>query len=171
MVVGSKALSSEHEGRSTGTCYSHVSNEGHHERQPPLARRGSQRRDKSATATTTLQVFCSPTIQCFNMARVVPGSHTYIDLKSLLASQHPAPDLRINEFEELRDKFLKGIVDYSNRAIEEITRRRSVHVQELKKIAEKKQSAETETTACKVNEIKLMEGMYLCILVTIWCSH
>ena len=94
------------------------------------------------------------------MARIAPGSHAYIDLKSLLASQHPSADLRLHEFTELRDRFLKGIADYSNRALEEITRRRDSHVLELKKNEERRRSVEAETTACKVKEIKLMEGRF-----------
>ena len=82
-----------------------------------------------------------------------------IDLAALLDSQQPAVDLRLKEFELSSRNFLKAVSAYTNRAIQEISDRKGRHAAELKKIAEKKQAAEAEITACKVKEIKLMEGM------------
>lgn len=93
------------------------------------------------------------------MARVLrasPGSH--INLASILESQQIVVDLRIPDYEASTRKFLKAVSSYTNRAIEEITRRKNSYEQEIKRVSERKQQNEAETTACKVKEIKLMEG-------------
>lgn len=81
-----------------------------------------------------------------------------IDLAALLESQQPEVDLKIKDFEASTRNFLKAVSVYTSRAIEEISSRKTRHATELKKSAEKKQQAEAEITACKVKEIKLMEG-------------
>ena len=82
----------------------------------------------------------------------------YLDLHALLKSQEPIIDLRVEEFEAASAKFLKNLVEYTNRAIEEISDRKRTHVQEIQRVTDKRQQMETEITACKLEEIKLMEG-------------
>ena len=81
-----------------------------------------------------------------------------IDLKTILESQQRSIDLRLKDFEVPTFKFLKAVQAYSNRAKEEITSRKNNHVQELKRLSEKKMQEDAETTACKVREIQLVEG-------------
>lgn len=81
-----------------------------------------------------------------------------IDLGAILESQNPSIDLRLKEIEVASRTFLKAVSAYSGRAIEEITQRKARHAQELKRAAEKKQVLEADITACKVKEIKLVEG-------------
>lgn len=81
-----------------------------------------------------------------------------IDLAALLDSQQPEVDLKIKDFEALSRNFLKAVSVYTSRAIEEISSRKTRHVTELKKSAEKRHHAEVEITECKNKEIELMEG-------------
>ena len=88
-----------------------------------------------------------------------------IDLAAILKSPQPEIDLRLQEFETTTRKFLKAVSEYTNRAIEEINQRKSKHAQDVKRLEEKAATAESEITACKVKEIKLMEGVYVWLLV------
>ena len=88
-----------------------------------------------------------------------------IDLAAILKSPQPEIDLRLQEFETTTRKFLKAVSEYTNRAIEEINQRKSKHAQDVKRLEEKAATAESEITACKVKEIKLMEGVYIWLLV------
>lgn len=81
-----------------------------------------------------------------------------IDLAAILESQQPEIDLKLKDLEVSSRNFMKAVSFYTSRAIEEITSRKTRYTTELKKAAEKKQQAEAEITACKVKEIKLMEG-------------
>ena len=88
-----------------------------------------------------------------------------IDLAAILKSPQPEIDLRLQEFETTTRKFLKAVSEYTSRAIEEINQRKSKHTQDVKRLEEKAATAESEITACKVKEIKLMEGVYAWLLV------
>ena len=91
------------------------------------------------------------------MAAVV-GNARPIDLASILESQNPVIDLRVEEFERTSRRFLKAVTAYTARALEEIAQRKTRHAAEMKRIAERTVQVETEIQACKVKEIELMEG-------------
>ncbi|KAL5526654.1 SPC25 [Sanghuangporus sanghuang] len=90
------------------------------------------------------------------MAAVV-GNARPIDLASILESQNPVIDLRIEEFERTSRRFLKAVTAYTARALEEIAQRRTRHAAEMKRIAERTAQVEAEIQTCKVKEIELME--------------
>ncbi|EJD06748.1 uncharacterized protein FOMMEDRAFT_165457 [Fomitiporia mediterranea MF3/22] len=90
------------------------------------------------------------------MAHVV--AHTRpVDLASILESPNPVVDLHIDEFERTSRRFLKAVAAYSARAIEEIAQRKSRHVSEMKRVAERTTQVEAEIQSCKVKEIELMQ--------------
>ncbi|KAL5485923.1 SPC25 [Sanghuangporus weigelae] len=90
------------------------------------------------------------------MATVV-GNARPIDLASILESQNPIIDLRIEEFERTSRRFLKVVTAYTARALEEVAQRKTRHAAEMKRIAERTAQVEAEIQTCKVKEIELME--------------
>ena len=82
-----------------------------------------------------------------------------IDLEVLLKSKQPIIDLKLDQFEASTTAFLNAVIKFTNDAVEEITTRKAKHVQEMKRIVEKQKETEVETLECKMQEIKLMEGM------------
>ncbi|GJE92056.1 Spindle Spc25 domain-containing protein [Phanerochaete sordida] len=79
-----------------------------------------------------------------------------LDLVSILAQQNPQIDLRLDAYESSTRSFLKAVSAYAQNAQAEIMRRKTTHVAEKKRIAEKTQSYENETHACKVRELELI---------------
>lgn len=81
-----------------------------------------------------------------------------LDLSAVLSSQIPQIDLRIDAYEVSTRNFLTAVSAYTQRALAEIGNRKLGHSQEKKKISEKLQHIETETSDCKVKEIELISG-------------
>ncbi|EMD41496.1 hypothetical protein CERSUDRAFT_146490, partial [Gelatoporia subvermispora B] len=79
-----------------------------------------------------------------------------LDLATVLASQNPQIDLKLDAYEASTRNFLKAVSNYTQRALTEIANRKTGHFAEKKKVSEKIQQIETETNACKVKEIELI---------------
>ncbi|PPR02258.1 hypothetical protein CVT24_011607 [Panaeolus cyanescens] len=79
-----------------------------------------------------------------------------IDLEAILSQQNPTIDLRLQPYENSTRNFLKAVTSYKNRAIATISERRKHQTMEKKKILEKTQAVEAETTDCKMREIDLV---------------
>ncbi|KAL5525865.1 hypothetical protein ACEPAG_7202 [Sanghuangporus baumii] len=92
------------------------------------------------------------------MATVV-GNARPIDLASILESQNPVIDLRIEEFERTSRRFLKAVTAYTARALEEVAQRKTRRAAEMKRIAERTAQVEAEIQTCKIKEIELMEAL------------
>ncbi|EKM60634.1 uncharacterized protein PHACADRAFT_179844 [Phanerochaete carnosa HHB-10118-sp] len=82
-----------------------------------------------------------------------------LDLVAILAQQNPQIDLRIEAYETSTRNFLKAVSHYAQNAQAEITRRKTTHINEKKRTAEKIQSYENETHACKVKELELIADL------------
>ena len=59
-----------------------------------------------------------------------------LDLASILAQQNPEIDLRIEAYETSTRNFLKAVSHYAQNAQAEITRRKTTHLNEKKRVAE-----------------------------------
>ena len=81
-----------------------------------------------------------------------------LDLPAVLAQQNPQIDLRLEAYEVSTRNFLKAVSNYTQRAVTEITNRKNTFNSEKKKVAEKTQQVETETSQCKLKEIELIAG-------------
>lgn len=81
-----------------------------------------------------------------------------LDLTSILAQQNPHVDLRIEAYETSTRNFLKAVSRYTQNAQAEITRRKTTHVNEKNRIAERIQHVENETNTCKLKELELIAG-------------
>ena len=81
-----------------------------------------------------------------------------LDLATILEQPNPHIDLRLEAYETSTRNFLKAVSHYAQNAQAEITRRKTTHVNEKNRIAEKIQSYENETNACKVRELELIAG-------------
>lgn len=81
-----------------------------------------------------------------------------LDLAAILAQQNPHIDLRLEAYETSTRNFLKAVSHYAQNAQAEITRRKTTHISEKNRIAEKLQNYENETSACKVKELELIAG-------------
>ena len=81
-----------------------------------------------------------------------------LDLLAVLAQQNPQIDLRLEAYDVSTRNFLKAVSNYTQRAVSEITNRKNHFNGEKKKIAEKTQQIETETSQCKLREIELIAG-------------
>ncbi|KAF9041297.1 chromosome segregation protein Spc25-domain-containing protein [Panaeolus papilionaceus] len=79
-----------------------------------------------------------------------------IDLEAILQQQNPTIDLRLQPYENSTRNFLKAVTSYKNRAIATISERRKHQTMEKKKILEKRQNVEAETTECRLREIDLV---------------
>ena len=66
--------------------------------------------------------------------------------------------LRLEAYEASTRNFLKAVSNYTQRAVTEITNRKTAFAAEKKKIAEKTTQIETETNQCKLREIELIKG-------------
>ncbi|KAF9817449.1 hypothetical protein IEO21_03406 [Rhodonia placenta] len=89
------------------------------------------------------------------MARVARAPK--LDLASVLNSQNPQIDLRLDAFEVSTQNFLRAVSNYTQRALTEIANRKNVHLTTRKKLAEKAQAVEVETNQCKLKEIELIK--------------
>ena len=83
-----------------------------------------------------------------------------LDLPAVLAQQNPQIDLRLEAYEASTRNFLKAVSNYTQRAVTEITNRKTAFAAEKKKIAEKTTQIETETNQCKLREIELIKGAF-----------
>ena len=83
-----------------------------------------------------------------------------LDLATILAQQNPQIDLRLDAYESSTRSFLKAVSAYAQNAQAEITRRKTTHINEKNRIAEKAKQIENETNACKVKELELIAGEY-----------
>ncbi|KAF8168394.1 chromosome segregation protein Spc25-domain-containing protein [Crassisporium funariophilum] len=79
-----------------------------------------------------------------------------IDLSAILSQQNPNIDLRLNVYEHSTRNFLKALTSYKNRAITTISDRRKHQASERKKVSERTQAVEAETSQCKQKEIELV---------------
>lgn len=67
--------------------------------------------------------------------------------------------MRLDAYETSTRNFLKAVSQYAQNAQAEITRRKTTHLSEKKRIAEKIQSYENETHVCKVKELELIADL------------
>lgn len=81
-----------------------------------------------------------------------------LDLTTVLTSQNPHIDLRLEPYEVSTRNFLRAVSNYTQRAITEISNRKTVHVSSRKKFLERLQQIEAETNQCKMKEIELIKG-------------
>ena len=81
-----------------------------------------------------------------------------LDLASILAQQNPSIDLRLEAYETSTRSFLKAVSRYTQNAQAEITRRKTTHINEKNRVAERIQYVENETNVCKVKELELIAG-------------
>ncbi|CAA7268447.1 unnamed protein product [Cyclocybe aegerita] len=79
-----------------------------------------------------------------------------VNLQALLAQPNPTIDLGVQSYETSTRNFLKAVANYKNRAITTISERRKHQASEKKKILDKTQAAEAETSQCKLKEIELV---------------
>jgi kinetochore protein Spc25 len=85
-----------------------------------------------------------------------------IDLAAVLSQPNPQIDLRIGAYDASTRHFLKSVTNFKNRAISVISDRRNTQAGEIKRVAEKISSVQSETNACKVREIDLLKGTCHC---------
>jgi hypothetical protein len=93
---------------------------------------------------------------------------THIDLASILAEPTPSVDLRLHAYEASTSNFLRAVTNYANRAVAEITKHRNAQEADKKRLAEKTVAVKAETNQCKVKEIELLAGTWLCVS---WCNY
>ena len=81
-----------------------------------------------------------------------------LDLASVLAQQNPQLDLRLDAYEASTRNFLAAVTAYTQRAVGEISARKSAFAVQEKRVADKAQLLDAEIAQCKVREIELASG-------------
>ncbi len=93
-------------------------------------------------------------------------AHTFrvpqIDLASVISSDTPSIDLKLQHYETAARKFLKTVTTYKNQIVNEETDSRAVYASEKKRFAERTHAVELETNQCKVRELELAKGTSTC---------
>jgi kinetochore protein Spc25, fungi type len=95
--------------------------------------------------------------------------HGQLNLAAILASQHPTIDLHLSAYEASTRNFSQAIADFNSRATAELNQRREAHTTELKRLEGRAQNIEKETNQCKMKEIELIEGYFLCAFMSGLC--
>ncbi|KAF9029923.1 hypothetical protein BDZ89DRAFT_1091714 [Hymenopellis radicata] len=78
-----------------------------------------------------------------------------IDLASVISSDTPSIDLKLQPYEAATRKFLKAVTTYKNQIVNVETDSRAVYASEKKRFAERAHAVEMETNQCKVRELEL----------------
>ncbi|KAF8906181.1 chromosome segregation protein Spc25-domain-containing protein [Mucidula mucida] len=90
-------------------------------------------------------------------------AHTFrvpqIDLASVISSDTPSIDLKLQHYETAARKFLKTVTTYKNQIVNEETDSRAVYASEKKRFAERTHAVELETNQCKVRELELAKEL------------
>ena len=86
-----------------------------------------------------------------------------LDLQAVLAQQNPQLDFRLEAYEASTRNFLTAVTTYTQRAVGEITSRKSAFHAQKKRYVEKAQQIAAETNQCKLKEIELISGTSACV--------
>ncbi|KAF9034186.1 hypothetical protein BDZ89DRAFT_1062625 [Hymenopellis radicata] len=90
-------------------------------------------------------------------------AHTFrvpqIDLASVISSDLPTIDLKLQTYEAVTLRFLKAVTTYKNQIVNEETDSRAVYASEKKRFTEGAHAVEMETNQCKVTELDLAQEL------------
>ena len=91
------------------------------------------------------------------MANKKHGSRPpHVDLATLLSKPNPTIDLKLDDYNAKATAFIAAVGSYTSRATNEITQRRQAHAAEKKRVADRAQAIESETSQCKLTELELL---------------